>query len=63
MGGFHGSLRPHQKNGLLHEVAHVVEQVEVRLVVALLHHAAVVEHAREDGVLVDGAVLGKRAGG
>ena len=46
---------------LAHEVAHVAEQLDVRAVVALVHQPGLREHLGEDRVLVDRAVLHRRA--
>ncbi len=42
---------------LLHEVGHVLEELDVGVVVPLVHLAAIPQHLGEDAVLVYGPVL------
>jgi hypothetical protein len=44
-------------SGPAHHVGHVLKQLEVSVEVSLRHVSRLGEHARKDGVLIDGSIL------
>ena len=58
--GFGRDVEVDDDTGFAHEVTHVLEELLIGPVVPRIHEARLREHARKDGVLVDGPVLHRR---